>query len=181
MCPTNPTDGTEAVFASTGRGDRFPSDNWGTTYIFDTEFDESGDPIGADVRIIYDGDDAGSGQFEHPDFGLRSPDNLDWADNGKIYLNEDRSTNERLSRDTFADPELFPTELELSNAFGARSFLEDGVGEEASIWELDPNTGELTRIAKVDRSAVPDGQVDTDPNESRRLGDFRSSRCFHTV
>lgn len=157
---TNPEDGTEAVLASTGRGGRFPEDNWGTTYTIDTHFDENGDPVSAEVSIIYDSDDAGNGQFEHPDFGLRSPDNLDWADNGKIYIQEDRSTVEQVPTESVNTDEEFP------DAFGGVS------REEASIWELDPNTGELTRIAQVDRSAVPEGQVDTDPDD---LGDWETS------
>ncbi|NJK37543.1 MAG: DUF839 domain-containing protein [Oscillatoriales cyanobacterium SM2_3_0] len=143
---TNPNDPTEVVLASTGRGSIYPSDNWGTTYSIKSEFTEEGEPIAADVKILYDGDDAGAGQFEGPDFGLRSPDNTDWSENGKIYLQEDRST------------ELEP--------FGGAS------GEEASIWELDPESGKLTRIAQVDRSAVPEGQVDIDPED---LGDWETS------
>ncbi len=144
---TNPEDGTEAVMASTGRGGRFAGDNWGTTYKIDTEFDESGNPISAQLDILYDGDDAGSGQFEHPDFGLRSPDNLEWADDGSIYLQEDRSVSP-------------------SEEFGGTS------GEEASIWRLDPESGELTRVAQMDRSAVPEGQTDGDPDD---IGDWESS------
>ena len=71
---TNPEDGTEVVMASTGRGGRFEGDNWGSTYKINTEFGESGDPLTAKIDILYDGDDAGNGQFESPDFGLRSPD-----------------------------------------------------------------------------------------------------------
>ncbi|WP_293139268.1 alkaline phosphatase PhoX [Okeania sp. SIO3I5] len=141
---TNPADGTEAVLASTGRGGRFPDDDWGITYSVDIEF---GDTITADLEILYDGDDAGDGQFTDPDFGLRSPDNLDWADDGNIYINEDRSTG----------------------AFGQTS------GEEASIWKLDPTTGDLTRVAQMDRSAVPGDpipQTDGDPND---IGDWESS------
>ena len=74
--------------------------------------------ITAKLDILYDGDDAGAGQFEGSDFGLRSPDNLDWADDGFIYVQEDRSTSN----------------------FGQTS------GEEASIWRLDPNSGELLRV-----------------------------------
>ena len=146
---TNPNDGTEVVLASTGRGELYPSDNWGTTYSIKTAFDADGNPVSATAKILYDGDDAGAGQFAGPDFGLRSPDNLDWADNGKIYIQEDRSTASSIG------------------AFGATS------GEEASIWELDPATGELTRIAQVDRSAVPtDGQVDVAPTD---LGNWETS------
>ncbi len=143
---TNPEDGTVAVLASTGRGSLFPADNWGTTYKIDVDFSESGDPLTAQLDILYAGDDAGIGQFAGPDFGLRSPDNLDWADDGYIYIQEDRSTE--------VDP------------FGGAS------GEEASIWKLDPESGELTRIAQVDRTAVPLGQTDTLPED---LGNWESS------
>jgi hypothetical protein len=141
---TNPEDGTVAVMASTGRDNRFPEDSWGTTYEIATEFDESGNPLTAQLDILYDGDDAGAGQFESPDFGLRSPDNLDWADDGHIYINEDRSIDD----------------------FGLTS------GEEASIWQLDPETGALTRVAQMDRSAVPEGQTDAEPED---IGAWESS------
>ncbi len=157
---TNPEKGTEAVLASTGRGGRFVGDNWGTTYIINTSFDDNGDPVSGEVSIVYDSDDAGNGQFEHPDFGLRNPDNLDWADNGNIYLQEDRSTVDRVPTESVDTDEEFP------NAFGGVS------REEASIWELNPTTGELTRIGQVDRSAVPEGQIDTDPDD---LGDWETS------
>ncbi len=141
---TNPFNDTEIVMASTGRGGLFPSDNWGTTYGIDVEF---GGEITANIRIFYDGDDAGNGQFEGPDFGLRSPDNLDWADDGMIYVQEDRSTSP-------------------SSLFGGTS------GKEASIWKLNPDSGILTRVAEMDRSAVPEGQTDSDPDD---IGDWESS------
>jgi hypothetical protein len=144
---TNPEDGTQAVLASTGRGDRFSEDNWGTTYKIDVEFDADGNPLTAHLDILYDGDDAGAGQFEGSDFGLRSPDNLDWADDGSIYIQEDRATAE-------------------DEDFGGES------GEEASIWRLDPNSGELTRVAQIDRSAVPEGQSDPEPDD---IGNWESS------
>ncbi|MEY2833676.1 MAG: hypothetical protein RLZZ574_2935 [Cyanobacteriota bacterium] len=144
---TNPDDGTQAVLASTGRGDRFAGDNWGTTYRIDTEFDQSGEPLIGQIDILYDGDDAGNGEFAGSDYGLRSPDNLDWSDNGKILIQEDRSTS--------------PPE-----DFGATS------GSETSIWELDPETSALTRVAQVDRSALPEGQTDSQPDD---LGNWETS------
>ena len=142
---TNPSDGTVAVLASTGRSSLFPSDAWGTTYQVDVDFNDLGGKMTATLDILYDGDDAGAGQFEGPDFGLRSPDNLEWADDGFIYLQEDRSVGE----------------------FGQTS------GEEASIWKLDPESGELTRIAQMNRSAVfPAGTTDGDPTD---IGDWESS------
>ena len=145
---TNPADGTQAVLSSTGRGERFPEDNWGTTYKIDVDFNESGDPLTAQLDILYAGDDAGNGQFAGPDFGLRSPDNLDWSADGNVYIQEDRSTYE-------IDP------------FGGVS------GEEASIWKLDPDSGDLTRIAQINRTTgVPDGQTDTAIGD---IGNWESS------
>ncbi len=144
---TNPENGTQAVLNSTGRGDRFAEDNFGTTYKISTEFDESGDPLTGQIDILYDGDDAGNGQFEGSDFGLRSPDNTDWADDGYIYLQEDRATAE-------------------DEDFGGTS------GEEASIWKLDPESGELTRVAQMDRSALAEGQTDPEPDD---IGNWESS------
>jgi secreted PhoX family phosphatase len=144
---TNPNDGTQAVFAASGRGARFAADNWGTTYRVDTKFNRSGDPLTGQIDILYDGDDAGDGQFKSPDFGLRSPDNLDWADNGKILIQENRATAS-------------------DGDFGGTS------GEEASVWELDPKTKELTRVAQIDRSAIPAGQSDSEAGD---LGNWESS------
>ncbi|MBE9174558.1 DUF839 domain-containing protein, partial [Synechocystis salina LEGE 06155] len=90
---TSPIDGTVAVLASTGRDSLFPADSWGTTYLLDFDFSDLTN-ITADINAIYDGDDAGAGQFAGPDFGLRSPDNLEWADDGQIYIQEDRSFGE---------------------------------------------------------------------------------------
>ncbi|HQU70723.1 MAG: DUF839 domain-containing protein [Calditrichaeota bacterium] len=141
----NPHNDREVTLASTGRGGLFPSDNWGTMYEIDFYFNRRG-PITARIKIDYDADDAGNGQFSHPDFGLRSPDNLEWAGNGKIYVQEDRSTS--------------PGSL-----FGGTS------GIEASIWEMT-HTGQLERIASMDRTAVPAGQIDNDPTD---LGNWESS------
>jgi len=141
---TDPRNGLRAVMASTGRGSAYPADNWGTTYLIDVAL---GETVTAELTIIYDGDDAGAGQFSDPDWGLRSPDNLDWADDGYIYLQEDRSTS--------------PGSL-----FGGTS------GMEASIWSLDPESGELTRIGLVDRAAVPTDQTDGDPDD---IGDWETS------
>lgn len=152
----NPKDPTQVVLVSTGRGSFFPADNWGTTYLLDLEF--NGDDVSCYIEIIYDGDDAGRGQFPDPDYGLRSPDNLDWAHNGNVYIQEDRSTS--------------PGSL-----FGGAS------REEASLWELAPWTGNLRRVAQIDRSAVPFGQTDPNPSD---IGNWESSgvldvsRLFHT-
>ncbi|MDX1420597.1 MAG: T9SS type A sorting domain-containing protein, partial [Rubricoccaceae bacterium] len=137
---TNPTDGTQVVFASTGRDSLYPSDTWGTTYLIDVDFsgmDEGGAGVRADLTVLYDGDDAGGGQFPGPDYGLRNPDNLDWADDGYVYVQEDRTTS----------------------LFGQTS------GHEARIWQLDPVTGDLEDIAVVERGDenLPEDQSDGNP------------------
>ncbi|MFZ4634994.1 MAG: alkaline phosphatase PhoX, partial [Saprospiraceae bacterium] len=140
---TNPANGRQVVLASTGRDPDFPADKWGTTYIWDFKTTDL-TKVTANVRILYAGDDAGAGQFAGPDYGLRSPDNLDWSDNGLIYINEDRSFS----------------------GFGQTS------GQEASLWEANPSTGKLTRIAQMDRTAIPAGQTDGSPAD---LGNWESS------
>ena len=136
---TNPADGTQAVFASTGRGGLFPDDNWGTVYVVDVDFDD----LSGRLTIIHDADG-----LAIPDEGIRSPDNLDWADNGKIYIQEDRSTSP-------------------SSLFGGVT------GIEASIWELDPISRVFTRIAEVDRSVVvPAGTTDSGAGD---LGNWETS------
>ncbi|MBD2198989.1 MULTISPECIES: esterase-like activity of phytase family protein [Calothrix] len=141
---TNPADGTQAVLASTGRTGLFDNaDTWGTTYKIDVDF--SSNQITASLNILYDGNDEGN-----KDFGLRSPDNLDWADDGKIYIQEDRAIG--------------------ADLFGATS------KEEASIWRIDPSATNpettATRIAQIDRTAVPSGQTDSSPTD---LGNWESS------
>ena len=127
----NPADAQQLVLASTGRTSwDGASDRYGTTYLVDMAFDD-GAPVAATLTILYDGDVAYA--TVGPDAMLRSPDNLVWASDGYIYVQEDRATSA------------------------------DWGTEEASIWKLDPATpGYAQRIAQVDRMAVPEGQVDTD-------------------
>jgi 2',3'-cyclic-nucleotide 2'-phosphodiesterase / 3'-nucleotidase / 5'-nucleotidase len=145
---TNPCDGTQAVLASTGAsGFAGGADTWGMTYIIDLDDCDLEkklcedlcdiDCIKAKIKIVYDGNDSGDGQFSGPDYGLRSPDNLDWADDGKIYIQED----------------------DAYSGFGQTSKIE------ASVWCLDPKSGKLTRILEIDRSAVPENQTDSDPTD----------------
>ena len=133
---THPAIGTRAVLASTGRDTVFPDhDAWGTIYRIDVDFET----MTATLKILYDGDDAGGAGFSHSDEGIRSPDNLDWADDGWIYIQEDKAKQQ--------DP-----------LFGSHS------GEEASLWRLDPLTGDVQRIARIDRSVVlPKGSTDQEP------------------
>ncbi|ACK66015.1 protein of unknown function DUF1555 [Rippkaea orientalis PCC 8801] len=156
---TNPDDDREVVLASTGDGDLFNgADNWGMTYIFDLnglQFDASGLDLAnstTTLSILYDGNDTSACSAQFPggsDFGLRSPDNLDWGQDGYIYVQEDRATT--------------PGSL-----FGGTS------GEEASIWQLNPNENcDLTRVAQVDRGAtLLPGQSDISPTD---LGNWETS------
>ena len=134
---TNPRIGTQVAFASTGQGSRFPADDWGNVYLVDVQFvpGVAGTLASeARIRLFYDGDDTG-------DRGLRNPDNLVWAEDGSIYVQEDRAT--KLAR------------------FGADS------RQEASVWALDPSgTRAPRRIASIDRRAVPSGSTDTKAQET---------------
>lgn len=142
----SPTDGSIVAFTSTGRGSVYPLDNWGDTYILDIDFDASGVPTAGDLRLLYDGDDAGGGQFMSPEEGLRCPDNLDWADDGFLYVQEDQANQ--------------------IGDFGAAGF-------ESSIWRLDAVTGAALRVAEVDRSTVlPLGSTDTNTGD---VGNWESS------
>ena len=90
---TKPGKGNEVVFASTGRNTAINqgADLWGTTYLVDVKINPGRvrtDNITADITILYDGDDA-----DKRDFGIRSPDNLVWADDGFVYIQEDRSVD----------------------------------------------------------------------------------------
>lgn len=157
---TNPSNGAEFVLASTGVDtyDIDPAtgngvDTFGTLYTMEIDF-KNGQPKAAELAILYDGDG-------DPDRALRSPDNLDWADDGLIYVQEDKAETDTASGDEF----LFgPTAVNPN---------------EAGIVMVDPETGEVVRIANIDRSAVLDGSlsdptlaVDTGAGEA---GDWESS------
>ncbi|MFW2440098.1 MAG: alkaline phosphatase PhoX [Arenicellales bacterium] len=128
--PANPG---RAVFADTGQGLLHPANDWGSIHIIDINFDHHADTkprsFKAVISIAYDSDD-----INNQDEGIRSPDNLTWADNGMIYIQED------------------PTS-QLNN------FASNGV--EASVWQLDPESLNVQRIAIIDRSIIlPVGAVD---------------------
>lgn len=139
----NPANRNQFVFISTGRGRNFPADDWGTTYIVTTDLAAKT----AEVKILYDGDDAGGGQFADPDFGLRSPDNTVWGADGFIYVNEDPATQ--------------------NNVFGELS------GKQPSIWRLNSKTAKARRIAIMDPLAVfpPDATDNGDLWESSGILD----------
>ncbi|MEA1888174.1 MAG: hypothetical protein U9N50_00140, partial [Pseudomonadota bacterium] len=91
--------------------------------------------VKADIRIVYDADDE-----NNRDRGIRSPDNLTWADDGMIYIQEDRATQ--------------------LNDFSSN-------GTEASIWQLDPTTLIARRIAIINRKVIlPTDAVDRKTGET---------------
>lgn len=132
----NPENGKQVVFASSGTNAATFGDQWGMVYRVNVLFESvTGGAVFADITILYDANDMGGGQFNDPDLGLRNPDNVDWAKNGMIYIQENP----------------------LANQFGKKS------GAETSVWELIPATGKIRRIAQTNRAAVPAGQQDTAP------------------
>jgi len=140
---TDPRTGNRVAFASTGHGGHFPADDWGNLYLIDMAFIDDG--VGgleatATIQLRYDSDERG-------DLGLRSPDNVVWAGDGRVYVQEDRATK--------------------LGAFGAAS------GREASIWALDPGSAaDPSRIAAIDRGALPPGTTDRKAGE---IGAWESS------
>ncbi len=143
-----------AVFADTGQGLIHPANDWGSIHIIDIDFDHRNghEPLNATIRIAYDSDDD-----TNRDEGIRSPDNLTWADNGMIYIQEDRASQ--------------------LNTFAAN-------GIEASIWQLDPETINIQRIAVIDRAIVlPKDAVDKKSDEAgswETSGILDVSRYFDT-
>ena len=149
----NPADPNQAVFASTGAGTTYPDDNWGTIYIINVQT--------AKLEILLDSDDPG-----FRDMALRNPDNLVWAENGRIYIQEDRATH-----DTLLNPACKQDRDCLDTAFGGYS------GMEASIWEVIPgkpvqSVEDLRRLAVVDRKNLPHDQYDHQPED---IGNWETS------
>ena len=111
---TNPDDGTVVALAATGTNADTP--DWGAVYLVDVDFSSSDGPT-AVVSILHDSDDWG-------DEGIRNPDNLDWATNGYIYVQEDPFHPE----------------------FGSVG------GRDASILQLNPESGAFIAVAEMKRS-----------------------------
>jgi len=141
----DPASPGHAVFADTGQGLIHPANDWGSIHTIDINFDHQTDTkqgsFKAVISIAYDSDD-----INNRDEGIRSPDNLTWADNGMIYIQEDPAS-------------------QLNN------FASNGV--EASIWQLDPKSLHAQRIAIIDRNIIlPVDAVDTMAGE---VGAWESS------
>ncbi len=144
---TNPNRDNEVVLASTGvdtyavdpaSGDG--ADTFGTLYRIRVRFSGffSFFPRGS-VRILYDGDADANRR-------LRSPDNLDWADDGYIYVQEDKAETDTLAT--------------MEPLFGPGAVNQN----EAGIVRVNPNNGSLLRVANIDRSVVLDGSITTPSN-----------------
>ncbi|MGF1536041.1 MAG: alkaline phosphatase PhoX [Elainellaceae cyanobacterium] len=153
---TNPNDGTQVVQALTGV-DTFAvdeetgngADTFGQLLLIDTDFANLFDgaslddiELSAEVTILYDGD-------EDPNRSLRSPDNLDWADDGFIYVQEDEAEEDTLS----GDEVLFGQGAVNTN--------------EASILRVDPTAtaeeaavgANVLTVGIIDRSQILDPSV----------------------
>ena len=134
-CPL-PFCGTFAAFASTGvdtyavDSDGNGADTFGTTYIVNVDVRN----LRGTVSILYDGD-------ADPNRALRSPDNLDWAGDGYIVVQEDEAEEDTLTGEPLFGP-------------GAAN------PNEASIVRLDPFFGTVRRMAQIDRSVILDASLE---------------------
>ena len=145
----NPLTGRQVVFNSTGGSG---TDLYGGTYVIDLagSFAANGQlQAGATttpLRVLVDADRLTGLDRQN---GVRNQDNLVWAGDGTIYLQEDRSLPNGTA----------------NGSFGA---------QEASIWAVDPLTGASSRWAQIDRTAVPSvyGQSDSLPSD---VGNWESS------
>lgn len=145
---TNPKNGREAVFASTGV-DTYEGgvDTFGTVYTIKTNFRS----MKATLRIVYDGD-------ADPTRALRSPDNLDWADDGRLYVQEDEA-----EEDTLDGEPLFGAGAVNPNEAGIVRMKKTGAGVE--------------RIANIDRSVVLDPTTTGTPvdQDAGNAGEWETS------
>jgi hypothetical protein len=134
----NPDNPRQAVFATTGI--ETSSNRAGTIYTLTVDFSDIASPTGA-VSVLYNGN-------HDPARQIRNPDNLDWAGDGLIYVQEDRATG---------------------GLFGAGAVNP----HEASILRIDPDTGAIHRVAAIDRrGGGPFGASDGAPAD---VGNWESS------
>ena len=145
---TNPRNGREAVIASTGVDDFVDgADSFGTIYTVRTNFRR----MTATLRIAYDGD-------ADPERRLRSPDNLDWADDGRLYIQEDEAEETTLAGEPlFGDGAANPNE--------------------AGIIRMTADGRRVERIANIDRSVVLDPTTSGEPfdQDAGDAGEWESS------
>ena len=146
---TNPRNGKQVVFNTTGSAAFGSADKYGNVISLDfsAAFAANGQLNGAGatvLKVIYDGD-----ALADPTTGLRSPDNLAWSADGSLYVQEDRSVT----------------------PWG----VVDGSIWALSPSRVDPLTGQALaeRWAVIDRQ-LPYGQTDSLAGESN-LGEWESS------
>ena len=145
----NPSTGKQVAFNTTGGSG---ADLYGNTNVIDLSGAFAADGSlrttanTSSLQVIVDADRL-TGVARQS--GVRNPDNIAWARNGKLYIQEDRSVPSGTA----------------DGQFGS---------QEASIWEVDPVTGTQQRWAQIDRSAVPSiyGQSDSLPSD---IGNWESS------
>lgn len=156
---SNPKSPSTGVFATTGSPGTV--NEYGKLYTISlddstghelTKSLENIDEIASTLTILYDSSDNGGGQVPSPKDGIRSPDNLEWATDGYIYVNED---------------------------LNSAGFCEDAPAP--SNWRVNPYNGEIFRITVIDRN-VPEGQIDVEPEKCsawENSGIVDVSKIFH--
>lgn len=145
---TNPENGKEAAFASTGVDTYVGGvDTFGTIYRIKTNFNQ----MSATLDIVYDGD-------ADPTRALRSPDNLDWADDGQLYIQEDEAEEDTLSGEPLFGP-------------GAAN------SNEAGIVRMKKNGNSIERIVNIDRDVILDPTTAGTPvdQDAGAAGEWESS------
>jgi serralysin len=145
---TNPKNGKEVAFASTGVDTYVDgADSFGTMYTIKTNFNK----MTATLDIVYDGD-------ADPTRALRSPDNFDWADDGMLYIQEDEAEEETLLGEPLWGP-------------GAAN------QNEAGIVRMNKHGGQVERIMNIDRSVVLDPTTAGTPvdQDAGAAGEWESS------
>lgn len=138
---TNKSDGTLVAFTSTGR-DNFNggADTWGIVYTQKVAFDADGNPVSGTVTIAYNGNNDST-------HALRSPDNLDWSDDGHLLVQEDRAADWNLaSNPNQADGGILRVGLD----------------------------GTVETVARIVRNVFPIGQIDTFPGIAG-IGEWETS------
>jgi len=146
---TNPSNGKQVVFNTTGNADFASGDKYGNvlTLDFTAAFNANGqlNGVGTTVmKVIYDGD-----KLADPTLGLKIPDNLVWDADGYIYEQEDRTVT----------------------PWGTQ----DGSIWKLNPSKVDPLTGQASaeRWAVIQRQ-TPYGQTDSFPGEAG-LGEWETS------
>eukprot|EP00924_Labyrinthula_sp_SR-Ha-C_P004860 augustus_masked-scaffold_1-processed-gene-14.44-mRNA-1 protein AED:1.00 eAED:1.00 QI:0/0/0/0/1/1/2/0/926 len=128
--------GNEFVVTSTGITGFNGTDSFGTIYTMELFFEPDGTPLPADLVILIDAD----ADIEK---SLRSPDNLDWASDSFVYVQEDRAITQTPDGEPlFGDGAVNQNEALLIRIDGTKL---DGV---------------VTKLAQVDRSVILDASLE---------------------